>query len=85
MNKIEKKMYSCAEVAQMLGISRIAVFNKIKNGQLTAHKVGRSYAIDSLDVLFGKNLPQKVKTGIETTVTRAVKEYGEAFRKLGKE
>jgi len=36
---------SVAQAAQRLGISRIAVFKKIKKGQMKAQKMGRSYAI----------------------------------------
>jgi len=80
-----KKLYSCTEVAKMLGISRVAVFNKIKSGELKAYKVGNSYVIDGADILFGKNLPKTVKIDIEQVVKRAIKEYGEAFKRLGKE
>lgn len=41
---------SVAELAKMLGISRIAVFNKIKKGQIPAEKIGRAYAISMEDV-----------------------------------
>ncbi len=34
------------EAAQILGISRIAVFKKIQKGQIEAYKVGRNYVID---------------------------------------
>ena len=45
-NKGEKAIYvSVAQLAQMLGISRVAVFNKIKKGQIPAERIGRSYAI----------------------------------------
>ena len=45
-NKGKKAIFiSVAELAKMLGVSRIAVFNKIKKGQIPAEKIGRSYAI----------------------------------------
>ena len=82
---LEKRMYSLAEVANILGISRIAVHKKIKNGQLRAQMVGNSYVIDSADIPFGDNLPQLVKDDIEKVVKKAVVEYGEAFKLLAKE
>ena len=41
---------SVAELAQQLGISRIAVFKKIKKGQIKAIKIGRSYAINKAEL-----------------------------------
>lgn len=49
--KAEKKdFYTTAELAELLGISRIAVFNKIKNGDINAQKMGRNF------VIFKKNI-----------------------------
>jgi len=59
-NKGKKAIYiSIAELAKMLGISRIAVFNRIKKGQIPAEKIGRSYAIlmeDVSDLIHGSKL-----------------------------
>ncbi|MCA9402350.1 MAG: excisionase family DNA-binding protein [Candidatus Omnitrophica bacterium] len=41
---------SVAEAAARLGISRIAVFKKIKKGQLRAERMGRSYAVLKAEV-----------------------------------
>ena len=82
-----KQFYSVAEVAEMLGISRIAVFKKIKVGQIKAQKVGRSYIIlkeDLMEVL-GHTLSSKNKADIDKAVRKAVDEYGETFKLLGKE
>ena len=46
-----EKYFSTAEVAEMLGISRIAVFKKIKSGKLPAMQVGRGYVIAKNDFL----------------------------------
>ena len=40
-----KRLYSLTEVAKILGVSRVTVFNKIQNGELKAHKIGNNYAI----------------------------------------
>ena len=80
-----KRLYSLTEVAKILGVSRVTVFNKIQSGELRAHKIGNNYVIDGVDILFENNLPSNVKTDIEQVVKRAIKEYGEAFKRLGKE
>lgn len=83
----EKMFYSVAEVALMLGISRIAVFKKIKAGVLQAIKVGRAYVIprEELNVILGESLSDKQKKDIEIGVKKAVKEYKETFKLLGNE
>lgn len=90
-NKTKKLYISVAELAKMLGISRVAVFNRIKKGQITAEKIGRSYAIsmdDVNDIVKGinlKTLTEDQKEVIKKAVEKTVKEYGETLRLLGKE
>lgn len=81
------KSLSTAEVAKFLGISRIAVFKKIRRGTLRAKKTGRNYAVtyDDLMESVGKTLGAEKKRDIEHVVARAMREYGEAFQMLGKE
>jgi excisionase family DNA binding protein len=91
-NKGKKTTYiSVAELAKMLGISRIAVFNRIKKGQIPAERIGRSYAISMEDVnettqeASSKILTESKKKEINQAVEKVVKEYGETLRLLGKE
>lgn len=91
-NKGKKAIFiSIAELAKMLGISRVAVFKKIKKGQIPAEKIGRSYAIsmeDATDIVHGvasKVLTEEKKVEIKKAVEKVVKEYGETLRLLGKE
>ena len=90
-NKVQKKVFlSVAELSKMLGISRVAVFKKIKKGQIPAHKIGRSYAIaaeDAEEIVHGpKNvLTDPKKEEIKRAVGRVVREYGETLKLLGKE
>lgn len=75
------------ELAKLLDISRIAVFKKIKKGEIKAFKIGRNYAIDKKDLpeIFGKVLNKEDKQIIEKAVKKTIKEYGETLRLLGKE
>jgi len=50
-----KKYISTSEVAKLLGISRVAVFNRIKKGKLNAIKIGRNFAIPEEEIS-GDNL-----------------------------
>jgi len=40
-----KDFFSLPEAAVMLGISRIAVFKKVRKGQIAAIRIGRNWAI----------------------------------------
>jgi len=83
-----RKYISVQELATRMGISRIAVFKKIKNGEIPAEKIGRSYAIsinDVSDLMSSNTLSDTKKEEIEEAVERVVKEYGDTLKLLGKE
>lgn len=44
------KFLSVPELARRLGISRIAVFKKIKSGKIKAIRIGRNWAIDESQI-----------------------------------
>lgn len=76
-----------AEAAKLLGISRIAVFKKVKNGVIKARREGRNFVIPrkELSDLLGSSLTYARKHAIERAVKKTVAEYGETLRLLGKE
>jgi len=80
-----KDFYSVAEAAKVLGVTRIAVFKKIKNGKIQAEKVGRNYIIRSSQLSNPGGVLPEQKEEIKKIVKKAVREYGETFRRLGKE
>lgn len=45
-----KEFYTTAELAKLLGVSRIAVFNRIKKGDIRAQKMGRNFVIFKKDI-----------------------------------
>lgn len=87
MKNMDKEFLSTSEVAKLLGISRIAVFKKIKSGDIKAEKIGRNFAVNkkNLPEVFGAVLRESQKQEIEKAVRKTVKEYGETLRLLGKE
>ena len=87
LEKLDKKYYSAPEIANLLGVSRTAVFKKIKSGQIRAEKVGRNYVIpkEEYEAILGLFVPERRKKDIENAVDRVFKKYGSALRKLGKE
>ncbi len=81
------KYYSTPEDSRILGISRTAVFKRVKSGKLKAIRTGRNYAIPetALKVAPDRPLNAKTKAKIESGVRRVVAEYGETLKLLGKE
>ncbi len=85
---MEKKKYvSIEQLSRFLGISRIAVYKKVKKGQIKAIRIGRSYAIPAryITEVFGKELSPKEKKEIDMAVKKTVAEYGEVMKLLAKE
>jgi len=74
------------DLANILGISRIAVYKKVKKGQIKAVKIGRNYAIPKKYVaqILGKVLSAEDKQSIDKAVRRTVREYGEVLKLLGR-
>ncbi|MFW0838021.1 MAG: excisionase family DNA-binding protein [Candidatus Komeilibacteria bacterium] len=81
------KYLSTTEVAKQLGISRIAVFQRIKNGQLKADKIGRNYAIPREAIATTRPITRNrsAENEIDAAVYKTVKEYGETLKLLGQE
>jgi len=62
-----KEFYTTKELAELLGISRVAVFNRIKKGDIKAQKMGRNFVIfkkgiGDLDVFLSNLNLRKSKT-----------------------
>ncbi|MCX6702933.1 MAG: helix-turn-helix domain-containing protein [Candidatus Wolfebacteria bacterium] len=84
---MDKEFLSTAEVALALGISRQAIFKKIKSGDIKAQKIGRSFVINKKDMpeIVGSILSKNDKKMIDESVKKTVLEYGETLKLLGKE
>ncbi|OGI27938.1 MAG: hypothetical protein A2359_00170 [Candidatus Moranbacteria bacterium RIFOXYB1_FULL_43_19] len=84
---MKKEFISTAELAKLLGISRIAVYKKIKAGKIKAEKKGRNYFIDRqyLPEILDIALTSAKKEAITSAVKKTVEEYGQTLKLLGKE
>ena len=82
---MKNKYLSTVQLAKLLGISHVAVYKKIKKGQIKATKVGRNYIIDkkSLGGILDDKLTLKDKKLISQAVKKTLKEYGETLRLSG--
>ena len=63
----DDKFITTTELAKMLGISRIAVYKRIKSGKIVAFRIGRNFVIDKKDLgdILGKELKQSERLEIE--------------------
>ena len=75
------------ELAKLLGVSRIAIYNRVKKGQIPATKVGRTYVITDQTIasILSKQVTTRGKRQIDAAVRKTVREYGEVLKLLGKE
>lgn len=87
VKKERDRFISTVELAKMLGISRVAVFNRIKSGKIKAEKAGRNFVIDkdSIPELSGRSVSEAGRKEIAAAVNKTVREYGETLRLLGQE
>lgn len=86
MQHQENEYVTIPELAKMLGLSRIAVFKKVKKGEIKAIKIGKTYGIPrkSLEVIFGRVLAEADKREIDRAIKKTVSEYGSTLKLLGK-
>jgi excisionase family DNA binding protein len=84
---LKQEYLSVSQFAKILGVSRIAIYKKIKKGQIEAIRIGRSFVIPRkyLTDITGKTLSEKNKKIINEAVRKTFKEYGEVLKLLGRE
>lgn len=81
----ENRFLSTTELAKIMGISRIAVYKKVKKGEIKAMRVGRNFVIERKDLggILNEEISPQEKRTIEEAVKKMVGEYGETLRLLG--
>jgi len=75
------------QLADRLGVSRIAVWNKVKKGEIPATRVGHQYVISARDaqIAAGEELTAEQEQWIEAAVDRVVRSYGPVLKRLSRE
>ena len=75
------------QLARKLGLSRVAVWNKVRKGEIRAAKVGRQYVISARDarIAAGEELSPERKKWLEAAVDRVIREYGPVLKRLSRE
>jgi excisionase family DNA binding protein len=82
-----EKYITIPELAKLLGVSRIAIYNRVKKGQIPAAKIGRTYVITDQTIadILGKQVTGRGKKRIDAAFHKTVQEYGEVLKQLAKE
>lgn len=82
-----QKYVTVRELADLLGVSRITIYKRVKKGLIPATKIGKTYLITDQAVaeVLGKKVTEEGKARIDAAVHRTVQEYGEVLKQLGKE
>jgi excisionase family DNA binding protein len=73
-----KQLLSVVEVAKAMSITRAAVYKKINKGQIAVQKIGGHVFISTTNV-------KQTRSDIDKGIAKAVKDYGETLKMLGKE
>jgi excisionase family DNA binding protein len=84
---VKEKYLTVPELAKLLGVSRIAIYNRVKKGEIPATKIGKTYLITDQTIanILGKEVTKEGKERIDAAVRKTVQEYGEVLKQLGKE
>jgi len=80
-----EEFYTAPQLAELLGVSRVTVFKRIKSGAIKAIKIGRVFAVPKKDwfyILSGE-LSKEQKKIIEEAVNITTSEYGGTITMLG--
>lgn len=82
-----EKYITIPELAKLLGVSRIAIYKRVKKGQIPATKIGRTYVITDQTIahILGKEVTSRGKERIDAAVRRTVREYGAVLKQLANE
>jgi len=82
-----EKYLTIPQLAKILGLTRIAVYKKVKKGQIKSIRIGKNFAIPikEVDKISGKTLSEEDKKTIDRAVNKTINEYGEVLKKLGRE
>ena len=81
------ELITIPKLADALGLSRIAVYKKVKSGQIPARRAGRIYVIsaDTAKALLQPAAGQQDLEWIDGAVKKVVREYGVVLKWLSTE
>lgn len=83
----KEKYLTIPQLAKILGVTRIAIYKKVKKGEIKSIRIGRNFAIpiEEAENISGKTLSEEDKKIIDKAVNKTISEYGDVLKKLGRE
>lgn len=80
----KEKYITIPRLAELLGVSRISIYKRVKKGQIPAIRIGRNYAIadQTIAQVLGEELSGKGKRQIDAAIKKTVEQYGGVLREL---
>ncbi|MBU1128507.1 MAG: helix-turn-helix domain-containing protein [Candidatus Omnitrophica bacterium] len=80
-----KKYLTIPELAKLMGLSRAAVYKRVRQGKIKAIRVGRNYAVpqEIIGEIMGEELTDETKRRASKAIKKTLKEYGETLKLLG--
>ncbi len=84
---VKSHLITIPKLAELLGISRIAVYNQVRAGKIAATKVGRIHVISDRTVqqVLRKRVGALDKERVDRAVQKVVRDYGEVLKRLARE
>ena len=83
----KEKYLTIPQLAKILGVTRIAIYKRVKKGEIKSIRIGRNFAIsiEEAENISGKTLSEEDKKIIDKAVNKTISEYGDVLKKLGRE
>lgn len=84
---VKSTFITIPQLAKLLGISRIAVYNQVKGGKIAATRVGRIHVISDQTVreVLRKRVGELDKQRVDRAVQKVIRDYGEVLKRLARE
>ncbi len=78
-----REYLTTSELAEIMGLSRVQVFRKIKAGEIPAERIGNIYAIPrEFAASLSGEMTSSDERKIEKGIIKVIEEYGEVLKKL---
>ena len=84
---VKTKYITIPQLAEILGISRIAVYRQVKTGRIKTSRIGKNFVVSDSDIIniLSKKLSDKDKKQTDDAVKKVVQEYAGLLEMLGRE
>jgi len=81
------KLFTVPQLADLLGVSRVTIWRKVRSGEIPAQNVGGMNLISQEEIshVLSKNITQAEKDAIDEAVRKGIADFSEVFKELARE